>query len=152
MWCKYTDFVRKGWYKCSEFVTFVPSDAIKRTFFLTTHMEKTRCTLCLGSNTEAETNLEKARAMLAGLLPDIRWEEARWTEPVDFPYPALFLNQLATFCTDMTRDRLRQCFKTIERQCGRLPEDKAQGIVRMDIDLLTYGDEQLKGVPFLNYG
>ncbi len=82
--------------------------------------------------------------MLTSLLPDIHWEEARWTEPVDFPNPALFLNQKATFDTRMLRDELRQCFKDIERQCGRLPEDKARGIVRMDIDLLTYGDEVLK--------
>lgn len=87
--------------------------------------------------------------MLATLLPDILWEEARWTEPVDFPYPALFLNQLAAFHTEKTRDELRQSFKAIERQCGRLPEDKAQGIVRMDIDLLTYGDEKLKELPFV---
>ena len=111
--------------------------------------ELTHCTLCLGSNTEAEENLEKARTLLTALLPDIRWEEARWTEPVNFPYPALFLNQLAIFHTVMTRDDLRLCFKDIERQCGRLPDDKAQGIVRMDIDLLTYGQERLKELPFL---
>jgi len=113
-------------------------------------MEKIRCTLCLGSNTEAEKNVEKARAMLSSLLPDIQWEEARWTEPVDFPYPALFLNQMATFHTEKRRDELRQCLKDIERQCGRLPEDKAQGIVRMDIDLITYGEEKLKEVVFFS--
>lgn len=107
-----------------------------------------QCTLCLGSNTDAERNVAMAREMLDSLLPDIRWEEARWTEPVDFPYPALFLNQLATFTTQMSCDEVRTKFKEIERQCGRLPEDKAQGIVRMDIDLLTYGEETLKKVPF----
>ena len=107
-----------------------------------------QCALCLGSNTDAESNVEMARKMLNSLLPDIRWEEARWTEPVDFPYPALFLNQMATFTTQMSCDEVRTKFKEIEHQCGRLPEDKAQGIVRMDIDLLTYGEETLKKVPF----
>lgn len=106
------------------------------------------CTLCLGSNTDAEKNLEKARTMLTGLLPDIHWAEARWTEPVDFPHPALFLNQTAFFDTHMLCDELRQRFKDIERQCGRLPEDKAQGIVRIDIDLLTYGNHILKTICY----
>lgn len=112
-------------------------------------MEKIiHCTLCLGSNTEAESNVEKARKMLTTLLPGIRWEKAQWTEPVNFPYPALFLNQLAIFDTTKTCNELRQCFKNIERQCGRLPKDKAQGIVRMDIDLITYGEKKLKVLPF----
>ena len=86
--------------------------------------------------------------MLTTLLPGIRWEKTQWTEPVNFPYPALFLNQLATFDTTKTCNELRQCFKNIERQCGRLPKDKAQGIVRMDIDLITYGEKKLKVLPF----
>lgn len=109
----------------------------------------THCTLCLGSNTDAMTHVEKARTMLTRLFPDIQWDEARWTEPVDFPNPALFLNQMASFFTNMTHKELLLCFKNIERECGRLPEDKAQGIVRIDIDLLTYGEERLKDVVFL---
>ena len=111
-------------------------------------MKQTHCTLCIGSNTEAENNVAKAHVLLTTLLPDIRWEEARWTEPVDFPNPALFLNQMATFSTTLSSDEVRHRFKEIERQCGRQPEDKAQGIVRMDIDLLTYGEDTLKRVPF----
>lgn len=111
-------------------------------------MEKIRCTLCLGSNTEAERNVERAREMLTALLPGICWDEARWTEPVDFPNPALFLNQMAAFDTTMSREEVRMKFKEIERLCGRQPEDKAQGIVRMDIDLLTYGEERLKNLVF----
>ena len=107
-------------------------------------MKNICCTLCLGSNTEAEKNIEKARKMLTALLPNINWGEAKWTEPVNFPYPALFLNQQATFHTQKSRNEICQSFKKIECECGRLPEEKAQGIVRIDIDLLTYGNEQVK--------
>ena len=100
------------------------------------------------SGPASRKNIAKARTLLTALLPDICWEEARWTEPVNFPYPALFLNQLATFTTPLLSDEVRHHFKEIERQCGRLPEDKGQGIVRMDIDLLTYGEETLKTEPF----
>jgi 2-amino-4-hydroxy-6-hydroxymethyldihydropteridine diphosphokinase len=34
--------------------------------------------------------------------------------------------------------------KQIERDNGRLPEDKAQGIVKLDIDLLKFDDYVLK--------
>lgn len=105
------------------------------------------CTLCLGSNTDAERHVEEARALLTALLPDVRWAEARWTEPVDFPNPALFLNQMASFDTTMSLEKLHHSFKEIERKCGRSPQDKAQGIVRMDIDLLTYGEQVIKVCP-----
>jgi len=118
--------------------SFIRMFAIKKIFMLI------QCTLCLGSNTDAQANVEKARAMLTTLLPGICWKKARWTEPVDFPTPSLFLNQLGIFSTTMPCDEVRHCFKEIERLCGRLPEDKAKGIVRMDIDLLTYGNEKLK--------
>ena len=34
--------------------------------------------------------------------------------------------------------------KQIEKENGRLPEDKQQGIVKLDIDLLKYDDSILK--------
>ena len=35
-------------------------------------------------------------------------------------------------------------FKELERHSGRLPGDKAQGIVKLDIDLLTFDNKVLK--------
>ena len=34
--------------------------------------------------------------------------------------------------------------ENIEQEQGRLPEDKVQGIVKLDIDLLVYDDDVLK--------
>ncbi len=105
-----------------------------------------RCLICLGANTEAEENFRRAHALLGAAFPDsIEWGVRQWTEPVDFPLnPALFLNQEGTLHTSLTAGEVRTIFKEIERQCGRTPHDKAEGIVRMDIDLLRYDDEQLK--------
>ena len=111
-------------------------------------MMKVHCTLCLGSNREAERNIEMAYKLLNNSLPNINWGKARWTKPVDFPNPALFLNQTAEFYTTKRMDEIKLLFKEIERKCGRLPEDKSQGIVLMDIDLLSYGELKLKEVVF----
>ena len=35
-------------------------------------------------------------------------------------------------------------FKELERRCGRIPEDKAQGVVKLDIDLLVFDNKILK--------
>ena len=111
-------------------------------------MKKVHCTLCLGSNTEAEKNIEMAYRFLNKSLHNINWEKARWTEPVDFPNPAKFLNQKGEFYTTKEMAEIKLIFKNIERECGRLPEDKSQGIVRMDIDLISYGEMKLKELVF----
>lgn len=108
------------------------------------------CLLCLGSNTDAEKNFQTARTLLAERFPNaLTWEEARWTEPVNFPLnPAHFLNQTARLETSLTPKELQTLFKEIEKQCGRLPEEKSLGIVRMDIDLITYDGQTIKVLPF----
>ena len=35
-------------------------------------------------------------------------------------------------------------FRSIERDNGRVPEEKVYGVVRMDLDLLRFDDEVLK--------
>jgi 2-amino-4-hydroxy-6-hydroxymethyldihydropteridine diphosphokinase len=51
---------------------------------------------------------------------------------------------VAAVDTDLSREELREMFKQIERSAGRTADDKSHEIVRLDIDLLTYGDELLK--------
>jgi 2-amino-4-hydroxy-6-hydroxymethyldihydropteridine diphosphokinase len=55
-----------------------------------------------------------------------------------------FLNQVAQLTTSLSAAELKRLFKEIESEAGRTPEEKAQEIVRLDIDLLTYGDTLLK--------
>ena len=66
------------------------------------------------------------------------------TEPIDFPSPALFTNQLAVFETIVPIEVIRITLKRIERQAGRRPGDKARGIVTLDLDLLCMDDEVLR--------
>ena len=53
-------------------------------------------------------------------------------------------NQLAKFSTTLSPDSVHDLFKELERRCGRIPEDKAQGVVKLDIDLLVFDNKILK--------
>ncbi len=105
-----------------------------------------RQALCIGSNYEPEQNVALARARLQQLLPGIRFAAYRYTEPLHMTHSALFLNQVAVFDTDRPAGELRALFKEIEREAGRLPDDKKCERVCLDIDLLYYDNNILKPV------
>ena len=99
------------------------------------------CLLCLGSNIEASTNLSTARNTLLSHFPHIRFSEEMVTEAIGSGFLSPFHNQVASLETSLPAEQVRTILKSIEQMQGRLPEDKAQGIVKLDIDLLTYDDK-----------
>ncbi len=66
------------------------------------------------------------------------------TEPVDFPWPCRFANQVAYCRTSLRRESVVSALKDIEREAGRRAADKALGIVRLDLDLLSYDGRVLR--------
>ena len=66
------------------------------------------------------------------------------TEAIGSGVRSPFSNQVAKLETDYTLEQLRPLLKDIEAVNGRIPEDKAQGIVKLDIDILVYDHEILK--------
>ena len=66
------------------------------------------------------------------------------TEAIGSRFLSPFSNQTALFETSMSAEEVRTILKRIEHRNGRSPEDKAQGIVKLDIDLLNYDDCVLK--------
>ena len=100
------------------------------------------CFLCLGSNYNRHFHITQARKSLVHHFPDIRFGEEMETEAIGSGFLSPFSNQLACFKTSFSAEEIRNILKIIERENGRLPEDKAQGIVKLDIDLLKY-DEQI---------
>ena len=86
-----------------------------------------------------------ARRRLAELVGgEQHYSTALRTEPVDFPYPQPFTNQVARIETELSAEAIRRRLKSLEREAGRKPEDKAQGIVRLDLDLLCFEGRVLK--------
>lgn len=102
------------------------------------------CLLCLGSNLDGATRLAIARRVLATIFPDIRFSEEMETEAIGSGFLSPFHNQVAKFNTFLSAQEVRSLLKQLEKDNGRLPEDKEQGIVKLDIDLLKYDDTVLK--------
>lgn len=94
--------------------------------------------LSLAANCDAEKNLPEARLCLEQILTFTHYTDAIWTEPIGCKRKDLYLNQLAKAHTELTFEQLNEQLKTIEQQMGRTVEDRQQGIVRLDLDILEY--------------
>ena len=70
--------------------------------------------LCLGSNKDAETHIQKARELIAQQFPDMLFSESLWTSPIDIESPD-FLNCIAWGKTEMDYPRLLEQTKKIEK-------------------------------------
>ena len=103
-----------------------------------------KCFIGLGSNAPTISNLQAAQTELRNQLPDIAFSCVLQTLPVNFDSPRPFFNQTAVCTTTLPADELRRLLKQTEQKCGRKPEDKAQGIVAIDLDLLWYDGKVLK--------
>ena len=107
-------------------------------------MNQHSCLLCLGSNYNRHLHMEEARKALIELFPTIRFSEEMTTEAIGDKFLSPFSNQVAKLETSLTIEEIRNLLKKIEKDNERLPEDKGQGIVKLDIDLLMYDDLTLK--------
>ena len=107
-------------------------------------MNEHHCLLCMGSNTNRFTQLSDARKVLSEAFPDIHFGELMETQAIGGGFHSPFSNQLARFTTTLSSESVHNLFKELERHSGRLPGDKAQGIVKLDIDLLTFDNKVLK--------
>lgn len=107
-------------------------------------MNQHTCLLCMGSNYERGTHIAAARTALSNHFPNILFSTELETEAIGSGFLSPFSNQLAFIETNLGIEELRTILKDIERKNGRLPSDKAQGIVKLDIDILIYNKQVLK--------
>lgn len=107
-------------------------------------MNQHLCLLCLGSNKDRKAHMEAARTSLSIAFHNIRFGLEMETEAIGNGFLSPFSNQVASFETSLSAEEVRAMLKSIEQAQGRLPEDKAQGIVKLDIDLLVYDNMVLK--------
>ena len=97
-------------------------------------------TISIGSNERRKENLSLARERLKVLFPGICFSTEEETKPLYFRRPSLFSNQVARFISDNNAMEVTSHLKAIEKEAGRMPEEKKQEIVRLDIDLLSCDD------------
>lgn len=102
------------------------------------------CLICIGSNHNREIHVSFATEALKGLFPNIVFGRKEETEPWGISNSALFINQVASFTTELSAEEVKEALKQLETLSGRTPEEKEKGIVSLDIDLLMYDDVILK--------
>ena len=107
-------------------------------------MNQHTCILCLGSNFYRIAHMAYAQRDLKKHFPTIRFSEEMETEAIGSRFLSPFSNQVASFETTLSSEEVRAILKQIERDLERLPEEKPQGVIRIDIDLLMYDDCVLK--------
>lgn len=101
--------------------------------------------IVLGSNCDPVRNIAYAMWDLSFLFPEMAFSRMLWTDPIGMEEGASkFVNAVGVAMTDKDETYLMHCLKEIERHCGRSEEDKAKGIIRLDLDLLLYGDTRRK--------
>lgn len=102
----------------------------------------THIILALGSNHHAEENMQKAMEMLGEGIETLSFTPTLRTEAIGMDAHD-FLNALAYGETAQSLYELTALCKSIEKRLHRTKEEKAQGKIRIDIDVLQYGEVRL---------
>lgn len=104
--------------------------------------------IALGSNWEQEKNIHFAMQRLRSFFPAICFSRLVWTQPIGIKSDR-FLNGLGMADLSVMpnsgmgkADEVVLVLKQIERECGRKSEDKAHGVVRVDLDLLQFQSQR----------
>lgn len=103
-----------------------------------------KCIVAIGSNKLRTNNMQFARQQLMKHFPGIRFSAEEETMPIGNIPMASFSNQMAVFNTEWKVEEVKRLLKEIEKQAGRTIEEKQQGVIRLDIDLLIADNVVLK--------
>lgn len=107
-------------------------------------MGKNKFLIILGSNTDCRTNIAVAEHHLHNAFGDYVCSKTEFSTPIGMAGSPRFANKCLAIISDKTASEIKAICKAIEKLTGRKPEDKAQGVVRIDIDLVAAGDTVLK--------
>ena len=119
-----------------------------KTLYCPLQIPKMKTTISLGSNTEQEQHIEEAIERLKTVFSDITFTQPQWTDPIGVVSDR-YLNCLANFTTSLSLQQLVQQLKDIETAMGDKHENHEQGIVLIDLDVIKYGDREVKKIAWL---
>ena len=100
--------------------------------------------ISIGTNENREANLAHCKELLNMAFSDITYSDISVTAPYGATYINDFLNQLAVIYTNKSKEDITQLLKSFEKEMGRTMEDKKNGVVKIDIDLVCWNKEILK--------
>lgn len=101
----------------------------------------TNIIIALGSNIEQESNMDYALELLRRLFGHISVTDKIWTEPMGIEVSAdKFLNCIIVTESKHGYDQVYKAMKQIERKIGSYKSERRRGIVKIDIDILKFGN------------
>ena len=95
----------------------------------------------LGSNIEPETNISKAKELIARELKLIKLSKFVETEPLGFKEQDNFLNGAVLVNTKLDLQELNKLLKKMEKTIGRKKTKNKHGPRIIDLDILTWNGE-----------
>jgi 2-amino-4-hydroxy-6-hydroxymethyldihydropteridine diphosphokinase len=94
----------------------------------------------LGSNIDANSNLELAKEKLAEYFEIIAISSIIVTKPSGKQYKSDFHNEAIKVLSVDTAEETKKIFKDIETDMGRTYNSKKAGLITIDIDLIFWND------------
>lgn len=107
-------------------------------------MKLNKYLIIIGSNTDREKNIDLATRSIENVSDNVFFGRTVETEPVNMPNSLTFLNKGIVMFSDIDVEELNSICKEIEKKAGRTPEDKKQGIIKLDVDIVIANNEILK--------
>ena len=113
-------------------------------------MIQTRIIIALGSNSPCADNITKAKKLVERTFKEVYFSRTMLTDPIGQLFretkngepPRKFANCIVTALTTLSADEVKEVLKDIEAQCGDSRENRANGLVLLDADLLLHGKER----------
>lgn len=100
--------------------------------------------IMLGSNSNAEENITKAKERINDKYEIIDESTVLVTLPRGKKYKSHFLNQAIKILSDEYFEDSVIFFKQIEKELGKTPDGKADGIIPVDIDFVFWNDTAMR--------
>lgn len=98
-----------------------------------------RIIISIGSNTEQKKYIKQAKGLLDKYFHDIKYSSSIWTNPIEIKSDQ-FLNCIGITETTLSLNDITNILKDIEISCDSSHKEHKMGIVKLDLDLLSYGD------------
>ena len=97
--------------------------------------------IMLGSNVDAENNLQLAKEKLCTIFEIVRESAVVKSKPQGENYKSEFLNKAIILSSDDNENGTISIFKDIELELGRTQHSKLKGTIPIDIDLIFWNDK-----------
>ena len=97
--------------------------------------------IMLGSNVDAEENLQSAKEKLSDIFELVRESSVVISKPNGNNYKSDFYNKAIILLSVENEEETISIFKDIEMEMGRTVNSKKKGIIPIDIDLIFWNEK-----------